>query len=84
MDWSIDKNRNGSVTLPRKFYETDKMYLRRLKKYEEKFEDMNQTKDNKLALEYIVHFGSGKIEELKKKIHPDLIRDFQLIGYLKS
>ena len=52
------------------------------KKLEEKFAKLNQTTNGKEALEYVVYKKQGTLEELKKRVHLELIRQFEGIGYI--
>jgi len=52
------------------------------RKLEKKFSKLNQTTNRKEALDYIVHTKEGLLSELKEKLDSQLIKDFEIMGYL--
>ncbi len=46
-----------------------------------RFAKLDQTMNRKDALEYIVHAKNITMDKLNKKIHTDLIEEFEATGY---
>jgi len=53
------------------------------KKLEERFSALHRTPDRKEALGYLFYNGEGSLKELQEKIHPELIEQFRILGYIK-
>lgn len=59
------------------------LFKSKKQKLEEKFAKLNQTTIRKEALEYVVHKKQGALSELREKVDPQVIDDFEKIGYIK-